>query len=66
MTSYVRNDHRRKHLKPFSYYIIRETMSEEDRKSALKFLVIFIAAAVVLAVIFLIILPGISVGPTGY
>jgi len=42
------------------------TMSEEDRKTAMKFLIGFVVVAVVLVVIFVFVLPAISVGPTGY
>jgi Na+-driven multidrug efflux pump len=41
-------------------------MSEEDRKTAMKFLIGFVVVAVVLVVIFVFVLPAISVGPTGY
>jgi len=40
-------------------------LSEEDKKTAIKFIVAFVVLAVVLAVVFGFMLPGISVGPTG-
>jgi len=46
-------------------YPSRPLLSEEDRKSALKFLGAFIVLAVILAVVWIVFLPVISVGPTG-
>jgi len=42
------------------------SMSEEDKKSAGKFLIAFIAVAAVLAFLFIFVFTGISVGPTGF
>lgn len=42
------------------------SMSEEDKKSAGKFLIGFIVLVVVLAFLFIFVFKGISVGPTGF